>query len=56
VLTVAACLLNVGLALRLRNVPTVHGKNVAAGRLLQCIASMFISTPSWLLDYYYLHS
>jgi hypothetical protein len=52
---VAACLLNVRLAPRLQNVPIVHGKNVAAGMLLQCVASMFISTPSWLLSYY-LHS
>ena len=49
--TVSACLLNVRLALRLQNVPTVHGKNVAAGRLLQCIASILISILSWLLGY-----
>ena len=49
--TVSACLLNVRLALRLQNVPTVHGKNVAAGSLLQCIASILISTLSWLLGY-----
>jgi hypothetical protein len=29
---VAACLLNVRLALCLQSVPTVHGKNVVAGR------------------------
>lgn len=46
--TVAACLLNVRLALRLQYVPTVHGKNVAAGRLLQCIARVLISRLSWL--------
>ena len=38
----AARLQNVRLVLRLQNVPTVHGKNVAAGRLLQCIASVLI--------------
>jgi hypothetical protein len=49
--TVAACLLNVRLALPLENVPTVHGKNVAAGRLLQCITSVLVNTLSWLLGY-----
>jgi hypothetical protein len=33
-LTVAVYLLNVRLVLHPDNVPTVHGKNVAAGRLL----------------------
>ena len=46
--TVAACLLNVRLALRLLNVPTVHGENVAAGRLLRCITSKLISIPQVL--------
>ena len=49
--TAAACLLNVRLALRLRNVPTVHGENVVVGKLLQCIASVSISTLSCLLGY-----
>jgi hypothetical protein len=51
VLTVAAFLLNVRLALRLLNVPTVHGENVAAGRLLQCITSVLVNILSWLLGY-----
>jgi hypothetical protein len=48
---VAAYLGNVRIALHLGNVPTAHAKNVVAGRLLQCIASILISTLSWLLGY-----
>ena len=56
VLTVAACPLNVKLALRLQNVPTVYGKDVAAGRLQQWIARVLISRLSWLLATFSRHS
>ena len=47
----AVYLVNVRLVLHPDNVSTVHGKNVAAGRLLQRIASLLISGPSCLLGY-----
>ncbi len=53
--TVAASLLDVRLAFRVQNVPTAHGKNVAAGRLLQCITSVLVNILSWLLGYLDIH-
>jgi hypothetical protein len=45
---VAACPLNVRLALHLENVPSVHGENVVVG-LLQGIIARVVMKNSWLL-------
>jgi hypothetical protein len=52
-LWLAACLLNVRLALRSVNVPIAHGRNVVAG--LQCSASITIYAVTLMIAILFCH-